>query len=150
MRCPYCTYLESKVVDSRATEENTTIRRRRECLECAKRFTTYERIDELPIMIIKRDGSRERFDRNKILNGLLKSCEKRSISRDQLEGIVNSVEQKIRNQMEDEVESTVIGEIVMEYLSKLDEIAYVRFASVYRQFKDIETFRMELDKLLDN
>ena len=148
MRCPYCTYLESKVVDSRATEENTTIRRRRECLECGKRFTTYERIDELPIMVVKRNGGRERFDRNKLLNGLLKSCEKRPISRDQLEGVVNSVEQQIRNQMEDEIETTVIGELVMNYLSKLDEVAYVRFASVYRQFKDIETFRMELDKLL--
>ncbi|PRX31092.1 transcriptional repressor NrdR [Orenia metallireducens] len=148
MRCPYCTYLESKVVDSRSTEENTTIRRRRECLECGKRFTTYERIDELPIMVVKRNGGRERFDRNKLLNGLLKSCEKRPISRDQLEGIVNSVEQQIRNQMEDEIETTVIGELVMNYLSKLDEVAYVRFASVYRQFKDIETFRMELDKLL--
>jgi transcriptional repressor NrdR len=148
MRCPYCTYLESKVVDSRSTEENTTIRRRRECLECGKRFTTYERIDELPIMVVKRNGGRERFDRNKLLNGLLKSCEKRPISRDQLEGIVNSVEQQIRNQMEDEIETTIIGELVMNYLSKLDEVAYVRFASVYRQFKDIETFRMELDKLL--
>ncbi|OCL28103.1 transcriptional regulator NrdR [Orenia metallireducens] len=148
MRCPYCTYLESKVVDSRSTEESTTIRRRRECLECGKRFTTYERIDELPIMVVKRNGGRERFDRNKLLNGLLKSCEKRPISRDQLEGIVNSVEQQIRNQMEDEIETTVIGELVMNYLSKLDEVAYVRFASVYRQFKDIETFRMELDKLL--
>jgi len=148
MRCPYCTYLESKVVDSRATEENTTIRRRRECLECGKRFTTYEGIDELPIMVVKRNGGRERFDRNKLLNGLLKSCEKRPISRDQLEGVVNSVEQQIRNQMEDEIETTVIGELVMNYLSKLDEVAYVRFASVYRQFKDIETFRMELDKLL--
>ncbi len=148
MRCPYCAYTESKVVDSRSTEEDTTIRRRRECLDCGKRFTTYERIDVLPIMVVKRNGSRERFDRNKILNGLLKSCEKRPISREQLEGIVNSVEHKIRNQMEDEVESTVIGELVMEYLSKLDEISYVRFASVYREFKDIENFRMELDKLL--
>lgn len=148
MRCPYCTYSESKVVDSRATEENTTIRRRRECLSCGERFTSYERIDELPVMIIKRDGQRERFDRSKILKGLLKSCEKRPISRDQLERLVTSVEQKIRNQMKDEVESTMIGELVMDFLRDLDEIAYVRFASVYREFKDIETFRAELDKLL--
>src|SRR6056297_1648506 len=107
MKCPYCTNAASKVIDSRATEDNTTIRRRRECLECGERFTTYERIDDLPVMVIKRDGSRERFDRNKILNGLLRSCEKRPISREQLEGIVNSVEQKVKNQMENEVASTV-------------------------------------------
>ncbi|AGB41623.1 transcriptional regulator NrdR [Halobacteroides halobius DSM 5150] len=150
MRCPYCTNSASKVVDSRATEDNTTIRRRRECLDCGKRYTTYERIDNLPIMVIKRDGSRERFDRNKLLNGLLKSCEKRPISREQLEGIVNSVEQKVKNRMENEVHSTVIGELVMDFLRNLDEIAYVRFASVYREFKDIQTFRKELDKLLNN
>ncbi len=150
MKCPYCTDIESKVVDSRATEENTTVRRRRECLGCGKRFTTYERIDELPVMVVKRDGRRERFDRNKILNGLLRSCEKRPISREQVEGIVDLVEQKIRNQMKDEVQSTAIGELVMNDLCQLDEVAYVRFASVYRQFKDIENFRRELDKLLDN
>ncbi|WP_408955886.1 transcriptional regulator NrdR [Natroniella sp. ANB-PHB2] len=150
MKCPYCTEVSSKVVDSRATEDNTTIRRRRECLGCSKRFTTYERIDELPIIVVKKDGRRERFDRNKIMSGLIKACEKRPISREQLEGIVNSLEQKIRNQMEGEVESTVIGELVMNYLCQLDEVAYVRFASVYRQFKDIENFRKELDKLLDN
>jgi transcriptional repressor NrdR len=149
MKCPYCTNDQSKVIDSRATEDNTTIRRRRECLKCEKRFTTYERIDDLPTMIIKRDGSRERFDRNKILNGLLKACEKRSVTRDQLEGIVNSVEQKVKNQMEDEIESTIIGELVMDYLREIDEVAYVRFASVYREFKDIETFRKELDRLLE-
>ncbi|MCK8817389.1 transcriptional regulator NrdR [Natroniella sulfidigena] len=150
MKCPYCTEVNSKVVDSRATEDNTTIRRRRECLDCSKRFTTYERIDELPIIVVKKDGRRERFDRNKVMSGLIKACEKRPISREQLEGVVNSVEQKIRNQMEGEVESTVIGELVMDYLCQLDEVAYVRFASVYRQFKDIENFRKELDKLLDN
>lgn len=150
MKCPYCTNLESKVIDSRATEDNTTIRRRRECLECGKRFTTYERIDDLPVMVIKRDGNRERFNRNKILNGLLKACEKRPVSREQLESIVNSIEQKVKNQMENEVDSTIIGELVMDHLRKIDEVAYVRFASVYRQFKDIETFRQELDKLLGN
>ncbi|GAB6100517.1 transcriptional regulator NrdR [Halanaerocella petrolearia] len=150
MKCPYCNHSESKVVDSRATEDNTTIRRRRECLSCEERFTTYERIDDLPIMVIKRDGSRERFDRNKLLNGLLRSCEKRPISREQLEKVVNLVEKKVKNRMENEVPSTVIGELVMDYLCELDEVAYVRFASVYRQFKDIQTFRKELDRLLDN
>ncbi|WP_027339276.1 transcriptional regulator NrdR [Halonatronum saccharophilum] len=149
MKCPYCTDVESKVIDSRSTEENTTIRRRRECLSCNKRFTTYERIDQLPIMVVKRDGSRERFDRNKVLEGLLRSCEKRPVSREQIEGIVNSVEQRIRNTMEDEVESTVIGELVMDFLSNIDEVAYIRFASVYRQFKDIDNFRKELDRLLN-
>ncbi|MGM0500945.1 MAG: transcriptional regulator NrdR [Bacillota bacterium] len=150
MKCPYCTNLESKVIDSRGTEDNTTIRRRRECIKCGKRFTTYERIDDLPVMVIKKDGNRERFNRNKILNGLLKACEKRPISREKIESLVNSIEQKVKNQMENEVESTIIGELVMEHLRKIDEIAYVRFASVYRQFKDIETFRQELDKLLGN
>ncbi|WP_282706849.1 transcriptional regulator NrdR [Natroniella acetigena] len=150
MKCPYCTEVNSKVVDSRATEDNITIRRRRECLNCSERFTTYERIDELPIIVVKKDSRRERFDRNKVMSGLIKACEKRPISREQLEGIVNSVEQKIRNQMEGEVTSIVIGELVMEYLCQLDEVAYVRFASVYHQFKDIENFRKELDELLDN
>ena len=150
MKCPYCTHLDSKVLDSRTTEENTTIRRRRECLQCEKRFTTYERLDQLPMMVVKRNGSRERFDRDKILNGLLRSSEKRPISRRNLEGIVKVVEQKIRKKMADEIKSTVIGELVMDNLKQLDEVAYVRFASVYRQFKDIETFKKELDKLLDN
>ena len=148
MKCPYCTYHESKVLDSRATESKTTIRRRRECLDCNERFTTYERIDELPVMVIKKDGSRERFDRNKILNGLLRSSEKRPIAREELEGIVRLVEQKIRKKMSDEVASTMIGELVMENLRQLDEVAYVRFASVYRQFKDVKNFKKELDKLL--
>ncbi len=148
MRCPYCNFSVSKVLDSRNIEDDSAIRRRRECDSCGKRFTTYERIDNLPIMVIKKDGERERFDRNKLLNGLLKSCEKRPISREELEKIVNSVEQEIRNQMEDEVESTFIGELVMDLLRDLDEVAYVRFASVYRQFKDIDNFRRELDRLL--
>ena len=150
MKCPYCTNLESKVVDSRSTEDNTTIRRRRECLGCGKRYTTYERIDDLPVMVIKRDGNRERFNRNKILNGLLKACEKRPVAREQLESIVNTIEQKVKNQMENEVDSTIIGELIMDHLRQIDEVAYVRFASVYREFKDIETFRQELDKLLGN
>ncbi len=150
MKCPYCNNLESKVIDSRATEDNTTIRRRRECLECGERFTTYERIDNLPVMVIKSGGNRERFDRNKILNGLLKACEKRPVARSQLEEIADSIEQKVKNQMENEIASKKIGQLVMEQLKEIDEVAYVRFASVYREFKDIETFRQELDKLLDN
>ena len=150
MKCPYCSHLDSKVVDSRTTEEGISIRRRRHCVSCEKRFTTYERIDQLPIMVVKRDGSRERFERNKILDGLLKSSEKRPISRQDLEDIVKFVEQKIRKQMTDEIKSTIIGELVMEKLKDLDEVAYVRFASVYRQFKDIKTFKQELDRLLDN
>ncbi len=150
MKCPYCSHLDSKVVDSRTTEEGVSIRRRRQCVSCEKRFTTYERIDQLPIMVVKRNGSRERFERNKILDGLLKSSEKRPISRQDLEDIVKFVEQKIRKQMADEIKSTIIGELVMEKLKKLDEVAYVRFASVYRQFKDIKTFKQELDRLLDN
>ena len=149
MKCPYCNFAVSKVIDSRNIEDDLAIRRRRECSGCGKRFTTYERIDNLPIMVIKKDGERERFDRNKLLNGLLKSCEKRPISREELEQIVSSVEQEIKNGMEDEVESTFIGELVMDLLCKLDEVAYVRFASVYRQFKDIDNFRRELDKLLE-
>ena len=150
MKCPYCAHLDNKVIDSRTTEENTTIRRRRQCSNCEERFTTYERIDQLPIMVIKRDGSRERFDRNKILNGLLRSSEKRPISRQDLEKIAKFIEQEIRKEMADEIKSTIIGELVMEQLKELDEVAYVRFASVYRQFKDIKTFKQELDRLLDN
>lgn len=148
MKCPYCNFEESKVVDSRATEENTSIRRRRECLSCGERFTTYERLEELPLTVKKKDGRQEFFDRNKLLTGLLKACEKRSIPRQRLEELVQDVERDLRNNMENEVKSEHIGEMVMERLKDIDEVAYVRFASVYRQFKDINIFKQELEKLL--
>ena len=148
MKCPYCSYPESKVVDSRATEENSSIRRRRECLSCGERFTTYERLEELPLTVTKKDGRQEFFDRNKLLTGVLKSCEKRPIPRQRLEELVKDVERELRNRMESEVKSQQIGEIVMERLKDIDEVAYVRFASVYRQFKDINIFKQELEKLL--
>jgi transcriptional repressor NrdR len=149
MKCPYCNYPESKVVDSRATEENCSIRRRRECLSCSERFTTYERLEELPLTVIKKDGRTEFFDRNKLLTGLLKACEKRPIQRKDLEDIVKDVERELRNRMETEVESGRLGELVMDRLREIDEVAYVRFASVYRQFKDINIFKLELEKLLE-
>ncbi len=148
MRCPYCFNLESKVVDSRPAEEGASIRRRRECLACRKRFTTYETVESLPLVVIKRDGSRQTFDRAKLLNSMLKSCEKRSVSMSTLEQIANEIEQTLQNEMEREVPSTEIGELVMDKLKGVDEVAYVRFASVYRQFKDISTFMNELNKLL--
>ena len=148
MKCPYCANLESKVVDSRPAEEGASIRRRRECLECRKRFTTYETVESLPLVVIKRDGSRQTFDKSKLLNSMLKSCEKRSVSMSTLERIADEIEQTLQNKMEREVPSTEIGELVMEKLKGVDEVAYVRFASVYRQFKDISTFMDELNKLL--
>ena len=148
MKCPYCAHLESKVVDSRPADEGSSIRRRRECLSCRKRFTTYEIMESLPLMVIKRDGSRQAFDRNKLLGSMLKACEKRSVSMSTLEGIANEIEQSLQNEMVREVPSTEIGELVMEKLKDVDEVSYVRFASVYRQFKDIDTFKEELNKLL--
>ncbi|NLW16983.1 MAG: transcriptional repressor NrdR [Firmicutes bacterium] len=148
MKCPYCGVVDSRVIDSRPTEESTAIRRRRECTGCGRRFTTYEKIEELPLMVIKKDGSRETFDRDKILTGLFKACEKRPVSAATLEQVVDSIELALRNQLRTEVKSQEIGEMVMEQLSTIDEIAYVRFASVYRQFADINRFRQELDKLL--
>ena len=148
MRCPYCNYNESKVIDSRPAEEGTTIRRRRECLACQKRFTTYEVMEHLPLVVIKRDGSRQSFDRNKVLNGMLRSCEKRPVSLASLEAIADDIEQELQNSFEREISTADIGEMVMERLKGLDEVAYVRFASVYRQFKDINTFMDELAKLL--
>ena len=148
MKCPYCAYLESKVVDSRPAEEGASIRRRRDCLSCHERFTTYETVESLPLVVVKRDGSRQSFDRNKVMGGLIRACEKRPVSVGTLEGIVNEIEQKLQNEMEREVSSAQIGELVMERLKKVDEVAYVRFASVYRQFKDINTFMQELNKLL--
>ena len=148
MRCPYCAFLESKVVDSRPADEGASIRRRRECLSCHKRFTTYETIESLPLMVIKKDGSRQSFDRNKVMGGLIRACEKRPVPYQILEQLVAEIEQVLQNQMEREVSSAQIGELVMERLKKVDEVAYVRFASVYRQFKDINTFMTELNKLL--
>ena len=149
MKCPYCAHLESKVVDSRPADEGASIRRRRECLSCHKRFTTYETIESLPLMVIKKDGSRQSFDRNKVMGGLIRACEKRPVPYQILEQLVAEIEQVLQNQMEREVSSAQIGELVMERLKKVDEVAYVRFASVYRQFKDINTFMAELNRLLE-
>ncbi|MBQ4119459.1 MAG: transcriptional regulator NrdR [Clostridia bacterium] len=148
MNCPFCSYEESKVIDSRPTDEGQRIRRRRECLQCAKRFTTYEIIESLPIIVIKKDKSRETFNRNKIMNGLLRACEKRPVSIDMLDKMIDDIETVIQNSLDREVTSEKIGELVMEKLKDIDEVAYVRFASVYRQFKDINTFMSELNKLL--
>ena len=148
MKCPFCGYEESKVIDSRPTDEGQRIRRRRECLQCAKRFTTYEIIESLPIIVIKKDKSRETFNRDKIMNGLLRACEKRPVSIDMLDKVIDDIEVIIQNSLDREVTSEKIGELVMEKLKGIDEVAYVRFASVYRQFKDINTFMAELNKLL--
>lgn len=149
MRCPYCGFRESKVVDSRPADEGSSIRRRRECLSCEKRFTTYETVESLPMVVIKKDGSRQSFDRNKILNGMVRACEKRPVSVAKLEAAVDEIEQIIQNSLEREIRTSDIGELVMERLKPLDEVAYVRFASVYRQFKDINTFMQELNKILE-
>ena len=148
MRCPYCANPESKVVDSRPSDEGSSIRRRRECLVCHRRFTTYETMESLPLVVIKKDGSSQTFDKSKLLNGMLRACEKRPVPFDRLESIANEIEQTLQNSMDQEVTSTRIGEMVMERLRKVDEVAYVRFASVYRQFQDISTFMEELNKLL--
>ncbi|WP_312693031.1 transcriptional regulator NrdR [Caproiciproducens sp.] len=150
MRCPYCGHEESKVIDSRPTDEGERIRRRRECLKCAKRFTTYEVIETVPIVVIKKDKSRETFDRNKLLNGLLRACEKRLVSIDTLERIVDEIENMLQNSLDREVPSSLIGKYAMEKLKDVDEVAYVRFASVYRQFKDINTFMDELNRMIKN
>lgn len=148
MRCPFCANPESKVIDSRPADEGASIRRRRECLACHKRFTTYEMMESLPLMVVKKDGSRQSFDRNKVLSGLIRACEKRPVSFETLEGIVTEVEQSLQNELEREISSAEIGELVMDKLKRVDQVAYVRFASVYRQFKDIDTFMAELNKLL--
>ena len=148
MRCPYCAHPESKVVDSRPADEGASIRRRRECLACHRRFTTYETMESLPLVVIKKDGSRQSFDRTKLLNGMIRACEKRPVPFSTLEALVNEIEQTLQNDMEREVSSSHIGELVMDRLKSVDEVAYVRFASVYRQFKDINTFMTELNKLL--
>ena len=148
MKCPYCGFEESKVIDSRPADEGERIRRRRECLKCGKRFTTHEVIETVPIIVVKRDKSREVFDRNKLTAGLLRACEKRPVSIDQIEGMVDNIETQLQQSLDREVTSMAIGELTMEQLKSVDEVAYVRFASVYRQFKDINTFMEELNKLL--
>lgn len=149
VKCPFCGFEESKVIDSRPTDEGERIRRRRECMRCAKRFTTYEIIESVPVIVIKRDKSREAFDRQKLFNGMLRACEKRPVSLAQLEEAVDDIEMTIQNSLDREVTSIHIGELAMEKLKTIDEVAYVRFASVYRQFKDINTFMDELNKLLN-
>ena len=148
MKCPYCSNPESKVVDSRPADEGSSIRRRRECLECHRRFTTYETMESLPLVVIKKDGSRQTFDKSKLLGSMIKACEKRSVPMATLERVADEIEQSLQNEMEREVSSAEIGELVMERLRAVDEVAYVRFASVYRQFRDINTFMAELNKLL--
>ena len=148
MKCPYCGFSESKVIDSRPADENASIRRRRECLSCAKRFTTYETVESIPMVVVKKDGSRQSFDRAKILGGMIRACEKRPVPLAELEKIASEIEQDLQNSMEREISTADIGEKVMDRLRNVDQVAYVRFASVYRQFKDIDTFMAELTKLL--
>ena len=148
MRCPFCGYEESKVIDSRPTDEGARIRRRRECLSCKKRFTTYEVVESLPIVVVKRDKSREQFDRTKLINSLMRACEKRTVSLEALEKAVDEIESSLQSSLDREVSSLQIGELAMDKLKGIDEVAYVRFASVYRQFRDINTFMDELNNLL--
>lgn len=148
MKCPYCGFNDSRVLESRSTEEGSAVRRRRECLQCRERFTTYERVEAVPLMVIKKDGTRQEFDRSKILQGLITACEKRPVPLARLEQLVTEIERRLRNSMEQEVSSQTIGEMVMEGLREIDQVAYVRFASVYRQFKDINRFMEELQALL--
>jgi transcriptional repressor NrdR len=148
MRCPYCGYKEDKVVDSRATQEQSAIRRRRECLKCGKRFTTYEYIEDVSLMVLKKDSRREPFDRKKVLSGIMKACEKRPISMEKMEELVTWVEHAIQKKSDREIPSSRIGELIMEKLKALDDVAYVRFASVYRQFKDVGQFMVELKDIL--
>ncbi len=148
MKCPYCGFQESKVIDSRHSDDSTSIRRRRECLSCQKRFTTYETVESLPMIVVKKDNSRQSFDRNKVLSGMVKACEKRPVSMAELEVVADEIEQIIQNSLDREVSTSHIGELVMERLKPLDEVSYVRFASVYRQFKDINSFMAELNKIL--
>jgi transcriptional repressor NrdR len=150
MKCPYCSYQDSKVLESRTNEESNRIRRRRECLSCKKRFTTYEIVETVPLMILKKDNTVEAFDRNKVLNGIIRACQKRPVSVEKMEQIVTEIEQQLLNSLEREVPSTTIGELVMEKLKQTDEVAYVRFASVYRQFSDVDSFMAELNELFKN
>ena len=148
MKCPACSHPESKVIDSRPTAEGASIRRRRECLHCQRRFTTYEIIEDVPMLVVKKDNSREAYDRNKLLSGIIRACDKRKISKDVMEGIVNDIERTLQNSLHNEIPTSYIGEMVMRRLKEIDEVAYVRFASVYRQFKDLDAFVDELNKLL--
>ena len=148
MKCQFCGYTESKVVDSRPAEEGSTIRRRRECLSCQKRFTTYEIMEQLPLIVVKKDGSRQTFDKHKLINGMLRACEKRPVPLSELQAVADEIELDLLNSLEREIRTTDVGEMVMNKLKTLDEVAYVRFASVYRQFRDINTFMTELNKLL--
>lgn len=148
MKCPFCSFEESKVIDSRSADDGERIRRRRECLKCGKRFTTHEVIETVPLIVVKRDKSREVFDRNKLTAGILRACEKRPVSLEQIDKIVDSIEAKLQSSVDREVTSMKIGELAMEQIKDIDEVSYVRFASVYRQFKDINTFMDELNKLL--
>jgi transcriptional repressor NrdR len=148
MRCPYCGYTDSKVIDSRPTDDGLSIRRRRGCLQCKKRFTTYETVEQMPVMVVKRDGSRQVFDKQKVLRGMIRACYKRQVSAEELENAANEVELEVRSSNKREVDAQYVGDLVMEKLKALDEVSYVRFASVYRQFKDISTFREELDRIL--
>jgi len=150
VRCPYCSHPESKVVDSRPSDDGGTIRRRRECVECHRRFTTYESVERLPMVVVKKDGSRQTFDRNKLVNSMLRACEKRSVSLSVLEHIAQEIEQRLQSDMVQEISSAKVGELVMDQLKHVDEVAYIRFASVYRQFKDINSFLNELNRLMKN
>lgn len=150
MKCPFCGYEESKVIDSRPADDGERIRRRRECIKCAKRFTTYEIIESVPIIVVKKDKSRQVFDRQKLFNGMIKACEKRPVTSETIERAVSDIETQLQNSLDREVTSIQIGELAMEKLKDIDDVAYVRFASVYRQFRDINTFMQELNKLLDN
>ncbi|MCQ2460827.1 MAG: transcriptional regulator NrdR [Clostridia bacterium] len=150
MKCPFCGYEESKVIDSRPTDEGERIRRRRECIKCAKRFTTYEIIESVPLIVVKKDKSREQFDRNKLMAGMLRACEKRPVSLNTIEDAINDIESQLQNSLDREVTSEKIGELCMEKLKDIDEVAYVRFASVYRQFRDVSTFVEEVSKLLQD
>ena len=150
MKCPYCNSEDTKVIDSRPTEDGHAIRRRRGCEKCGKRFTTYEKVEESIIMIVKKDGSREAFDRGKLMNGIIRACEKRPVPMATIEEMVDRIERGLNNLMQKEVKSDFIGELVMDELKKVDQVAYIRFASVYRQFTDVETFTKEIEKLQDN
>lgn len=150
MKCPFCGFQESKVVDSRHSDDGNSIRRRRECLSCQKRFTTYETVESLPMVVVKKDNSRQAFDRSKILNGMVRACEKRPVTMAQMETAVDEIEQVVQNSLDREVSTEYIGSLVMEKLRAMDQVAYVRFASVYRQFKDINTFMEELNKILED
>lgn len=148
MRCPFCDNQETKVIDSRPTEDGHAIRRRRECERCSRRFTTYEKVEEVILMVVKKDGSREAFDRRKIMNGIIKACEKRPVTVAAIENMVDQIERGLNNMMEKEIDSSFIGELIMDQLKDVDQVAYVRFASVYRQFTDVNTFVAEIEKLL--